>query len=177
MERIAIIGSGGAGKSTVARRLGAILGIEMIHLDALYWQPGWVETPADVWRARMIELVRAERWILDGNYGATMDLRLAAADTVVFLDLPRLTCLRRALARWALSRRRSRPDMAPGCPERMTWDFVEWIWTYPRKGRDRVLRALDDFAGEAQVIRLRSDRDVQTFLQSLPDVQSGEGGA
>jgi adenylate kinase family enzyme len=168
MERVAIIGPGGAGKSTLARQLGAALGIDVIHLDALYWQPGWVETPKAAWRERMGELVRAERWILDGNYGGTLDLRLATADTVIFLDLPRRTCLWRVLTRWARFRGRPRPDMAPDCPERVSWDFVKWIWTYPRARRPAVLRVLDEVADRTWVVRLRSPREVRAFVAGVP---------
>jgi adenylate kinase family enzyme len=172
MQRIAIIGSGGAGKSTLALQLGARLGIDVVHLDALYWQPGWVETPKAEWRARMSELVHGERWILDGNYGGTLDLRLATADTVVFLDLPRLTCLWRVVVRSARFRGRSRPDMAPGCPERLSWDFVTWIWTYPRRRRPALLRALDDVASETRVVRLRSAGEVRAFVAGIPAAAS-----
>lgn len=94
MERVAIIGPGGAGKSTLARQLGAITGVPVIHLDREHWKPGWVETPAAEWEERVRELAAAERWIIDGNYGGTLDVRLDRADTVVFLDFGRFRCLR-----------------------------------------------------------------------------------
>ena len=97
MKRIAIIGSGGAGKSTFARELGEILNITPTHLDVHYWRPGWQETPRDAWREIQKELLEGERWIMDGNYGGTMDLRLEAADTIIFLDMPRLLCVWRVL--------------------------------------------------------------------------------
>ena len=93
MKRISIVGSGGAGKSTFAHQLADILHLPVIHLDALYWQPGWVATPQDEWRDKQQQLVQQECWIIDGNYTSTLDVRFAVADTIIFLDFPRFRCL------------------------------------------------------------------------------------
>jgi hypothetical protein len=77
VQRVAIVGSGGAGKSTLARELGQRLGLPVIHLDQRFWRPGWLETETEEWAATQQELAAADRWIRDGNYGATLDVRLA----------------------------------------------------------------------------------------------------
>lgn len=79
MQRIAIIGSAGTVKSTLARRLGELTGLDVIHLDALYWLTGWVATPDEEWEALVKEIASQERWITDGNYGRTMEPRLRAS--------------------------------------------------------------------------------------------------
>src|SRR5262245_11527403 len=99
MQRVLVIGSGGAGKSTFATRLGAATGLPVVHLDARYWRPGWVPTPKQEWTRAIDEISARDAWIMDGNYGGTLDRRLAACDTVLFLDLPRVVCLRRVLWR------------------------------------------------------------------------------
>lgn len=99
-----MVGSGGAGKTTFARELGGRLGLPVIHLDEHYWRPGWVETPRDQWRLVQERLVAGDAWVVDGNYGGTLDLRFKAADTVVMLDYPRLVCLGRALRRSLVKR-------------------------------------------------------------------------
>ena len=93
MQRVAIIGPGGAGKSVFAEALGRASGLPVYHLDRYYWRPGWVRVDADEWRAVQAELIARPQWILDGNYGGTMEMRFAAADTVVFLDYSALTCV------------------------------------------------------------------------------------
>ncbi|WP_373058645.1 AAA family ATPase [Gemmatimonas sp.] len=120
MRRVLIIGSVGAEKLPVATALGARLATPIIHLDAQFWRAGWVPTPPDEWQTRVAELVAHEAWIMDGNYGGTLDQRFAACDTVRLLDLPRTWCLWRIVRRALRYGGRSRPDMTPGCPERLT---------------------------------------------------------
>ena len=167
MRRVMIIGAGGAGKSTLARRVGERTGLPVVHLDACYWRAGWVETPADEWRERVRALAAEDAWVMDGNYGGSMDLRLARADTVVFLDLPRLTMVARILGRWLRFRGRTRPDMAPGCPEQMSWEFVRWVWEYPRTRRLGILERLAALPPERRVVVLRSAAEVERWVASL----------
>ena len=167
MRRILVIGSGGAGKSTLAAEIAAALGLPVIHLDALYWRAGWVPTPEPEWRAQVERLVAEEAWVMDGNYGGTLELRLAACDAVVFLDLPRRLCLARVVRRRLRHAGRTRPDMAPGCPEQLTWEFVRWIWTYPRRRRPAILRRLAALPPERRVIVLDSPAVVGRFRDEL----------
>lgn len=165
MERVAIIGPGGAGKSTLARQLGAITGVPVIHLDREHWKPGRVETPAAEWEERVRELAAAERWIIDGNYGGTLDVLLDRADTVVFLDFGRFRCLRGAIARRLRYRNRSRPDMADGCAERLDGAFLKWIWTYRKTRHPGVLRLLGEAVVRGKrVVMLRDDGAAARFL-------------
>jgi adenylate kinase family enzyme len=167
MRKVLVIGSGGAGKSTFARRLGKILQIEVIHLDALYWRAGWVETPKPEWAERVAELVARDAWIMDGNYSGTFDLRLKACDAVVFLDMPRLLCLWRVLKRWLMYRRRSRPDMAEGCGEKLNWEFILWVWNYPKTRKPKVIEWMRVNSESKEVIRLRSPAEVEKYLAEV----------
>ena len=99
MKRVLVIGPGGAGKSTLAQRLGEILSLEGIHLDKFYWRAGWIEPPKEDWLATIEQLLARDAWVMDGNYSGTLERRLEAADTVVFLDLPRTTCVWRVIKR------------------------------------------------------------------------------
>jgi adenylate kinase family enzyme len=166
MRRVLIIGAGGAGKTTVARRLAATTGLPLIHLDSLYWRPGWVATPPDEWEATVRELVRQDAWIMDGNYGGTLDLRLEACDTVVFLDFPRLVCLARVLSRQVRHRGEARAELPAGCPERFSWGFYWWIWTYRGRRRGAILERLAAFDRSKRVLVLRSQGEVEGFLAS-----------
>jgi adenylate kinase family enzyme len=166
MKRALLIGCGGSGKSTLAKRLADRTGLPLIHLDAFYWHPGWVETPKPEWEARVTALVSQDAWVMDGNYGGTLDIRLNAADTIIFMDLPRRTCVWRVLRRWWQHRGRSRPDLGDGCPEQLSWEFLRWVWSYRRDRRPTVLEKLRGLDPEKRVVILRANADVERFLES-----------
>jgi adenylate kinase family enzyme len=170
MKRVLLIGSGGAGKSTFARRLGERLGLPVIHLDREYWGAGWVETPKDEWRRTVEEMCERDSWVMDGNYSGTLDVRLAACDAVVFLDLPRTVCTLRVIKRSLKYRNSSRPDMGEGCREQLDREFLKfllWVWNYPRRSRPKVIARLDELKGSKQIYRLRSSAEAERFLAEV----------
>jgi len=172
VQRILIIGSGGAGKSTFSTKLGVCLDLPVIHLDTLYWRPGWVDTPPEEWAKVVAAEIARPRWIMDGNYGGTMEMRLAACDTVIFLHLSPWICLRRALYRRWKYRRVSRPDMNPGCPEQIDLEFLKWIWNYPATKAPKILEMLERLKPTKTVVVLRSPREIDDFLVRLSPATS-----
>ncbi len=170
MKRVLVIGSGGAGKSTFSRRLGARLGLPVIHLDRVYWRPGWVEPPKDEWRRKVEEMCAGDAWVMDGNYSGTLDVRLEACDTVIFLDLPRTVCIRRIIKRALTYRGATRPDMGDGCREQLNKDFLVfllWVWNYPRRSRPKVLARLEGLPGDRRIHVLRSSAEAEEFLAKV----------
>ena len=167
MKKILVIGSGGAGKSTFSRRLGKITGIEVVHLDKLYWKPDWIEPSKEDWRAVLVELSKADSWIMDGNYGGTMEMRVETCDTIILLDMPRLVCVYRILKRAFVYRNGTRPDMAEGCNEKLDWKFIKWIWNYPNHSKPKIEKLLENYESEKTIIRLKSKQAVETFLSNL----------
>jgi adenylate kinase family enzyme len=162
VDRIAIIGCGGSGKSHLARELGRLLGIRPVHLDGVYYDRDWHPLDQDHFAARQRDLVSAPRWIIDGNYASTLPIRLGAADTVVFLDFPARTCL------LGISERRFRHGRgqhdAIGVYDRITWSFVRYIIEYRRQMAPRVRELIATHAIHAEVIVLRSRRAVRRHL-------------
>lgn len=164
MKRIVVIGSGGSGKSTFSRRLGEVTGLPVVHLDRLYWHPGWVKTEESKWKEILEREIAKPQWIMDGNFGGTREMRMAAADTIIILDLPRRVCLYRILKRTLIYRGGSRPDMAEGCHERFDLEFIFWVWNYPRDGRRRALEDVSKLSGKRIVI-LKNQFEINTFLK------------
>jgi adenylate kinase family enzyme len=165
MDRVLVIGSPGAGKSTLARVLAEGLALPLVHLDAEYWRSGWLETPPEEWRARLQEIVAGERWVIDGNYGGSLPQRLARADTVVWLDYPTPLCLWRIVRRLARYRGNARPDMAAGCPERFNLEFLVYVATFRSVKRAGIVRSLAGFSG--MVVRFARPRAADRWLARL----------
>lgn len=164
MQRVLIVGNSGGGKSTLARRLGEKLGLPVVHLDVLFWKPGWVESDRDDYRARVMAALAGPAWICDGQFAATFHLRMPLADTIVWIDQPRLLCLLRAIWRAITYRHGGRPDMAEGCREKIDFQFYRYIWTFDRKKKPEIEAALQAYGAHARLARLRSDREIAAFL-------------
>lgn len=166
MKRVLVIGPGGSGKSTFARRLGQILGIEVKHLDSFYWRSGWTKPSNEDWIKTVNDLISRDSWIIDGNFGGTLPLRVERCDTVIFLDMPRLLCLWRITKRRITYRKLSRPDMAEGCHEKLDLEFIRWVWNYSNRSRPRVIKLLNENKAAKTIVWLRSNDDVERFLKS-----------
>lgn len=173
MQRIAIIGCSGGGKSTLALALGERLGLPVVHLDNLFWKPGWREAPLEEFRPRVEAAAAGEAWVMDGNFIAASTLRFARADTVIWIELPIWLCLWRAFARMALAFGVSRPDLAPGCPERFDLAFYGYILAWNRRIRPKMARALATHAPRARLIRLASDKAKAAFLSETSPTGRG----
>ena len=153
MQRIIVMGPPGSGKSTLARCLGARHGLPVFHLDQAWWRPGWVEAPPGEFRAEVERIAALPAWVIDGNYTGTLAPRLLAADTLIYLDAPRWLCLFRILRRTLASHGQVRPDLAPGCPERLDPAFLRFAWSWNGVRRQRTFAVVEGFAGRKAVLR------------------------
>jgi len=167
MKRVMIIGCGGAGKSTLARKLGEKTGLPVVHLDQIWWAPGnWQHLE----REEFDRLLRIEtekpRWILDGNFNRTLEMRLDKCDTVIYLDYPRLVCLKNWIGRVIKNWGHARADMAEGCSEWFDPEMAKWIWNFNKMNRKRYYELLKNLEGK-QICILKSRRQTERFLNSL----------
>jgi adenylate kinase family enzyme len=162
VERIAIVGCGGSGKSRLARVLGARLGITPVHLDALYYDKDWKALDQEAFASLQRQLVTAPRRIIDGNYASTLPIRLEAADTVILLDLPGWACLRGIAVRRL--RHGGGQHQTIGVYDRITWGFVRYILGYRKSMAPRVRALITSHARGAQVTVLRSRAAVRSYL-------------
>jgi adenylate kinase family enzyme len=169
-KRIIILGPCGAGKSTLARRIGGRLDLPVVHLDVFNWNPGWVQTEASKFREQVAEAVKGDAWVMDGNYtGSHLDLRLSRAHAVIWLDLPRYIYFPRAVWRVIKYYRRVREDIGAGCPERIDVSFLkDWVWTYPMRARAKHAEIMESLPAGVRRIVLRSRAEVATFSSDLP---------
>ena len=166
MEKVIIIGCGGAGKSTLARQLGAKLNLPVVHLDKLFWRPGWEHISREEFDRLHREALAQEKWIIDGNYDRTMGERVKYCDTIIYLDFSRAACLMGVAKRVLTSYGRVRPDMAEGCPERFDLEFIKWIWDFNKNNREKTYRLLNETEGKETVV-LKNRRAVRKFLEKI----------
>lgn len=171
-KRIMIMGSSSSGKSTMAKCLGELTGLPVVHLDRLYWNPGWVATPDEELREKILKAADEPMWIMDGNNSKTRDYRLERADTVIYLDFNRYICLFRAIKRFLKNYGRTRYDVGEGCPERLSFDLVKFIvWTYPR-ARNSIITWLSEINPSKQVFHLKGNKSVKKFLKEVSENNS-----
>ena len=167
MERVLIIGCGGAGKSTLAKALGEKTGLPVVHLDKIFWSPGnWEHLPRGEFDALLMKELEKPRWILDGNFDRTLPLRLEKCDTVIYLDFNRFVCLFSWLKRVIINWGKTRPDMGPNCNEWFDPEMLGWIWNYNKQNRKKNYRMLEE-ATHARVIVLRNRKMVKSFLEGI----------
>jgi len=181
-------GATGSGKTTVARRLGELLGLPVIELDALFWQPNWTQTPRDEFRARVGAALDACRdgWVCDGNYGSSIgDLLPARADTVVWLHLPWRVSFWRVFTR-TVSHAWSRELLWGNNRESWRLTFLDrdslllWSISHHRANERGLRMAVAPLLGRLRLHELRSGREVAAFLRTLEPTQAagvsgGEG--
>jgi adenylate kinase family enzyme len=165
-KRIIVIGSPGSGKSTFSRKLAEVTGIPLIHLDKEFWNHGWVETPREEWVERQANFISEDEWIIDGNYGGTLDIRLEKADTIICFQLSRMTCLLRYLKRVITNMNKIRPDMPEGCPEHLDFEFMQYIWNFPRNSGKRNLERINNCKNK-HVIFFNKKNDANKYINIL----------
>lgn len=168
MNRVLVIGSPGAGKSTLAHTLAGRTGLPLFHMDKIHWLPGWIERDRNEARGMVEAVLAQDRWIIDGNYGSTLPLRIKRADTVVWLDYPTWLCLARVFKRWWQYRGSARPDMTEGCPENLNLEFLLYVLSFRAAWHARNAAALADFSGN--VIRLSNPAQADRWLVGVPSV-------
>lgn len=161
MKKVIVIGCPGSGKSTFARALSETTGLPLYYLDMMYWNADRTQVEKAVFRARLNEALAEECWIIDGNYGSTMALRLEAADTVFFLDYPTEVCLEGIRDRMG----KPRPDM-PWIEESEDAEFLEYVKRYQAESRPRVIELLNAHT-EKEIHIFHSREDAAAFLRQL----------
>ena len=158
MKKIIVIGCPGSGKSTVSRALHNKTGIPLYHLDMMYWNADKTTVEKSVFLERLSAVLEKDEWVIDGNYGSTMELRMAACDTVIFLDYPLDVCLD------GIKERRGKPrsDM-PWIETEEDAEFIEFIKNYNEQQKPKVLELLKKY-GDKNIIIFKSREQVDAFL-------------
>ena len=161
MKKVIVIGCPGSGKSTFARALGQKTGISVCHLDMLFWNADKTTVEKEVFLERLGAVMEGEEWILDGNFSSTMDMRMAACDTVIFLDYQTDICLDGVRAR----RGKVRVDI-PWIETEEDAEFTEFIKSFAQKRRPQILELIEKYRDkEIHIFKSREEADI--FILNL----------
>ena len=161
MERVIVIGPSGAGKSTFARALRDKTGLPLHYLDMLWHKPDKTTVTREEFDAGLAEMLRGERWIIDGDYSRTLEVRLKACDTVFFLDYPLEVCLQGVESR----RNTLREDM-PWVETEPDPEFIQWIGDYFQIRRPKVLALLEQYRKGREFHIFHSRNQADAYLAS-----------
>jgi len=167
IKRIAIMGCSGSGKSTLARQLGERLGLPVHHIDALNWQPGWVMQDADILLAQVQAILATPEWIIDGGYSQTDpdEVRYREVDVLILLKRSVWLSLYRVIRRVFQYRGKTRPDMGEGCPEKVDFEFLWFIWNYRWNNWVNILERVER-NGTPHII-LRKDTGIDDLVREI----------
>ena len=161
-KKIVIVGCPGSGKSMLARRLHERTGLPVVHLDNVFWKPDKTHISKEEFDNKLAELLKADEWILDGNYSRTLKVRLERADTVIVLDYPLDVCIAGAKARVGTKR-----DDLPWVEEEFDKEFEEWIKDFPTTEMPKVYGILQEFGKDKNIYVFRSREEADAWLENL----------
>lgn len=169
MKRINIVGPSGSGKSTLAKELHKINGLPVFHMDQLFFRPGWMEKPKAELASEVDQILQThEEWIIEGNYSRTLPSRLKDCSMIIFLDYPRYLYVYRVLKRLLKTYSQVREDMAAGCPERVDWVFLKYVWQFKSRRRDRLMQAVETYLPkDCELIVIQNKRACTRFVNEL----------
>jgi adenylate kinase family enzyme len=164
-NRISIVGGSGSGKSTLCNILSKELGLPAIHLDAINYEPNWVEIDKTERDNMILSKAQDDKWVIDGNYNKTLKERFDKADLIIWLDYSTLKQLHGILKRYFTTRNSERPEI-PGCKERLEPEFIKYVLTYNKKKRPVILDYLKDVPKE-KVLIFKHQNDLNAWLKDF----------
>jgi len=164
-DRVLVIGCSGSGKSRLSQRLASTLDLRYISMDRdVFWLPGWKLRPRPEIVERLQDYIAQPHWIMDGTSPGTLPLRLPRSQLVIWIRPSRFVSLFGVLSRWLRYYGRSRPEMAEGCPERIDWQFLAYIWNFERTECPEIEEKLAAYGPELPVLLLKSRAEANRLL-------------
>ncbi len=162
MRKVIVIGSPGAGKSTFARKLRDKTGLPLYYLDSIWYRPDKTNIPKEEFDRQLSQILATDRWIIDGNYGRTLEMRIQACDTVFLFDLPVDICLAGIRERVGKER-----EEMPWIEETLDETFRQWVLGFPNEQLPKIYRLLEQYGKDKEVWIFRSRKDADDYLHSV----------
>ena len=166
MKKVLVIGCPGSGKSTFSSRLSEASDLPVIHLDSLYWKPGWISCSNQEFDEILKDLLLQETYIMDGNYSRTIDFRISFVDTVFFFDFSRYLCLYRVVKRRTLRNDKTSEYRGKDCSESIDYKFMKSVWNFRKNQRMQVIEILEKYEGSKNIVVFRKSKEVDNYFKS-----------
>ncbi|MDE6584607.1 MAG: AAA family ATPase [Anaeroplasmataceae bacterium] len=165
--KICIIGYAGSGKSTLARNLAKFYNLETLHLDSVHFEANWIEKTDEEMEKSVLDFMQQhENWVIEGNYRRIAPHRFKEADLVLWLKYSRLTCLRGVIRRYKRYKNQTRPDMSPGCKEKLDGNFIRWV-LYKGRSKEKNKRYKDIVLQAKEGYIFKNRKKLYAFLKRI----------
>lgn len=164
-KKIILLGNSGSGKSWTAQRMGSKTGYPVIYLDKECWQPGWNYPPEEEWHEKNRAFIQGSEWIIDRNHHETLQMRIEAADLILFFDINRLLCMYRVWKRHG-HKRIDLPEYLEEKRDKEFFRFLKWIWQFPEKCNPGIL-AMQEKYQDKDFLIFHSRKDAEIFLEQI----------
>lgn len=165
VKRITIVGGPGTGKNTLAKMLGKIFNLPIIHLDAINYNPNWEEVGAEKRDKLILEKIKKDKWIIEGNYSATLKERIEKSDLTIWLDYSSLDIIKGVLSRNIKDFNKEKPEI-PGCKERIDWKFFLYVVTYRKKARNKIVEKIKNTLDD-KVYIFKNRKELDKWLENI----------
>lgn len=164
-NRISIVGGSGSGKSTLCNILSKELNLPAIHLDAINYEPNWVEIDKEERDKIISNKSEEDKWIIDGNYNKTLQERFDKADLIIWLDYSTIKQLKGVIKRYLKTYNKERPEI-PGCKDRLDFTFIKYVLTYNKKKRPVIVEYLKNMPKE-KVLVFKRQKDLNKWVKEF----------
>jgi adenylate kinase family enzyme len=167
MNKISVIGSPGAGKSTFSKSLSKVINVRIYHLDRIFWKPGWIQITREQLMEKVKDVFKNDQWIIDGNYQNTLDIRIEESDVIFFLDYSLITCLIGICKRRFEFKNKKRDDLTEGCDEKLDLAFFWYVVMFRIRQRSMIYRKLSEYKGGEKLVIFKNRRQAKRYLDNL----------
>lgn len=164
-KRIIILGCAGSGKSTLSKQLGEALNLNIAHLDKIYYLPNWKERDHEEFKKMQEEIVQEDKWIIDGNFRDTLDIRLNRCDLIIYLDLNRFVSLHNAHKRYKMYKDKQRDSLAEGCLDKFDKSFRKWILNFKKNSKPIIMKKISEYP-EKDILIFKTRRSLDKYLKN-----------
>lgn len=164
INKISVVGGSGCGKTVLTNNLSKVLKLPVYHLDGINYDKDWVQIDKNIRDTKIRNIIKEDKWIVDGSYKSTMLERFEAADLIIYLDYSTIAQLKGVMNRFFKNHGKEKEEI-PGCKERMNWTFFKFVITWRKKKRENILKSLDKIENKDKIIIFKNRKELNKWFK------------